>query len=98
VAAREKLIQSIRENANVRYSDACKVAEWLGFTAKGQKGSHNAFSRPGEMTILNFQNHEGKIKPYHVRQLIQMIDKYWMIDETGPEKPKRESKKTRGQK
>jgi predicted RNase H-like HicB family nuclease len=60
VASREKLIASIRENAkNVRYTDACKVAEWLGFIAKGQKGDHNAYARPGEPKLLNFQNRKG---------------------------------------
>ena len=27
-------------------------------------------------TLLNFQNRNGKIKPYQARQLIAMIDKY----------------------
>jgi hypothetical protein len=90
VATREKLIASIRENAkNVRYADACKVAEWLGFNAKGQNGDHNAFSKSGEMELLNFQNRNGMIKPYQARQLQKMIDRYWKPDEN--KKP--ESKK-----
>lgn len=60
----------------MRFSDACKVAGWLGFSGKGGKGSHNAFSRPGEEVGLNFQNRKGKIKPYQARQLIDMIEKY----------------------
>ena len=40
------------------------VATWLGFTASGGAGSHKAYSRPGEPTLLNFQ------------KLIDMIDKY----------------------
>jgi hypothetical protein len=82
VATREKLIASIRENAkNVRYADACKVAEWLGFNAKGQSGDHNAFSKPGEIELLNFQNRKGMIKPYQAKQLQKMIDRYWKPDE-----------------
>ncbi len=81
VATREKLIASIRSNAkNVRYADACKVAEWLGFVAKGQKGDHNAFARPGEAELLNFQNRNGMIKPSQARQLQGMIEKYWKSD------------------
>jgi hypothetical protein len=83
VSARENLIASIRENAkNVRYADACKVAEWLGFHAKGQKGSHAAYSKPGESDLLNFQNRKGMIKPYQAKQLQKMIEKYWT---SGPE-------------
>jgi hypothetical protein len=81
VASRDKLISSIRNNPkDVRFSDACKVASWLGFNAKGHSGSHNVFARPGEMTQLNFQNRKGKIPPYQARQLIQMIDRYYDPD------------------
>ena len=103
MASREKLIKSIRENAkNVRYADACKVAGGLGFTGKGQSGSHNAFSRPGEMTLLNFQNRDGKIKPYQAAATPSlMIEKYWTDnqDETSTaddgKKPERNKKSER---
>lgn len=75
----EKLIEAIRNNPkDVRFDDACKVAERLGFTGKGGNGtSHYAFSKPGERLILNFQeNKNGKIPPYQARQLVGMIDKY----------------------
>ncbi len=34
------------------------------------------FQRPGELMSLNFQDRDGKIKPYQAKQLIAMIDKY----------------------
>jgi hypothetical protein len=79
LASRKKLISSIQNNPrDVRFSDACKVAEWLGFTAKAKGGtSHYVFARPGEIGQLNFQNRGGKIKPYQARQLIDMIDRYF---------------------
>lgn len=74
---REKLIDAIRNNPkDVRFDDACRVAAWLGFKGRAAKGSHRAFSRPGEPVGLNFQNRDGKILPYHAKQLIEMIDKY----------------------
>ena len=89
MSARDKLIASIQESAkNVRYADACKVAEWLGFNAKGQKGSHDAYSRPGELELLNFQNSKCMIKPYQAKQLQKMIDKYWTSDEAAAESKK----------
>ncbi len=73
----KKLLAAIRNNPkDVRFVDACRVAEWLGFVHKGGKGSHWAFSRPGERVALNFQNRDGTIKPYQARQLIAMMDKY----------------------
>jgi hypothetical protein len=75
--SREKLLAAIRNNPkDVRFYDACKVAGWLGFDRKGGKGAHYAFGRPGELTVLNFQNHKGKIPPYQAKQLIEMMDKY----------------------
>jgi hypothetical protein len=73
----KKLLAAIRNNLkDVRFEDACKVAEWLGFVHKGGRGSHRAFSRTGEPIGLNFQNRNGKILAYQARQLIAMIDKY----------------------
>jgi hypothetical protein len=80
VASRADLIADICNNPkDVRFADACKVAEWLGFIAKGRGGtSHHAFGRSGEMTLLNFQERRGGvIKPYQAKQLIQMIHRYW---------------------
>lgn len=78
VGRRDKLFQSIRNNPkDVRFADALKAAELLGFSAKGGSGSHRSFARQGEPVQLNFQDTKtGKAKPYQVRQLIAMIDKY----------------------
>jgi hypothetical protein len=83
VSRLSKLIQKIRNNPrDVRFDDACKVAEAIGFAAKGGKGDHNSFSRTGEPVGLNFQKRGGgKIKPYQARQLIEMIDKYYEAEE-----------------
>jgi hypothetical protein len=73
----KKLLTAIRNNPkDVRFADACRVAEWLGFVHKGGKGSHRAYSRTGERVGLNFQNRDGKIPAYQARQLIAMMDKY----------------------
>jgi len=77
MAKRDKLLDSIRANPKaVRFENACKVAERLGFIHKGGQGSHRAFGRPSEPELLNFQNRGGYIPPYQARQLVRMIDKY----------------------
>jgi hypothetical protein len=77
VSQRRKLIERIKQNPkDVRFDDACKVAEWLGFSSKAQKGSHLAFARRGEPTLLNFQDRNGRILTYQAKQLIDMIQKY----------------------
>lgn len=75
--ARTKLLASIRANpVGVRFSDACRAAEFLGFTYRGGRGSHRAFARADEPILLNFQNRNGTIPPYQARQLAIMIDRY----------------------
>lgn len=74
---RAKLLAGIRNNPKgVRFEDACKAAEAIGFAGAGGKGSHTVFARHREPVILNFQNRGGDIPPYQARQLIEMLDKY----------------------
>jgi hypothetical protein len=74
---REKLLAAIRNNPKgVRFADACRAAEAIGFVRAGGKGSHVVYARAGEPTILNFQDRYGDIPPYQARQLIEMLDKY----------------------
>jgi hypothetical protein len=77
MSRRAKPIETLRNNpSDVRFDDACKIAEWLGFVHKGGRGSHRAYHKTGEPIGLNFQNRGGKIPRYQAEQLIAMIDKY----------------------
>ena len=72
-----KLLESIRNNPKaVRFDDACKVAEWMGFIHKSGEGSHRVFAKSGDPNVLNFQSRNGCIYPYQARQLIEMLDKH----------------------
>ncbi|MEP6484431.1 MAG: type II toxin-antitoxin system HicA family toxin [Rudaea sp.] len=76
--AKRKLLDAIRINPKqVRFADACKAAQFIGFEFKGGAGSHRTFVYPGETAFLNFQNRKGFVVPYQARQLIGMIDKYF---------------------
>ena len=73
----EKLLARLRNSLNgVRFEEACKVAESLGFQRKGGQGSHRTYAREDEPLLLNFQNRGGFIKPYQARQLLNMVEKY----------------------
>ena len=73
----DKLLAAILNNPKaVRFEEACKAAEMLGFTHQGGKGSHRVFKRAGEPMQLNFQNRNRYIPPYQARQLIAMVKKY----------------------
>lgn len=82
MAKRAKVIESIRNNpVGVRFSDACRVAEWLGFEAKGGRGSHRTFVGPDPKDFLTFQDRKGEITVYQAKQLLVMVDKYYDEDD-----------------
>lgn len=73
----DKLLQLVFDvTASMRFEDACKIAELIGFSRKGGQGSHVIYGRDDEMRLLNFQNRNGTIKPYQIRQLRDMVKKY----------------------
>lgn len=73
----DKLLQLVfNVTAAMRFEDACKIAELIGFSRKSGQGSHVVYGREDEMSLLNFQNRNGMIKPYQVRQLRDMVKKY----------------------
>ena len=73
----DKLLQSIfNVTTSIRFEDACRIAELIGFSRKGGQGSHAVYGRNDEIKLLNFQNRNGTIKPYQLRQLQDMVKKY----------------------
>jgi hypothetical protein len=66
---------------NVRFNRLCNAAELFGFSYRGGKGRHVIYRREGIREMLNFQNVGGWAKPYQVRQLLKIIDKYNLLKE-----------------
>lgn len=77
---RELAYEIIKGNPkNIRFEDICRAAEAFGFCQKGGKGSHRVYSREGVKEILNFQNVQGRAKPYQVRQLLKVVETYALM-------------------
>ena len=74
----EELKQKLK---NLRFKRLCLIAEAFGFQYKGGKGSHRIYVREGIEELLNFQNVNGKAKPYQVRQLIKIIENHELLME-----------------
>ena len=74
---RQELIEKARNNpAGVRFREICLLAEHVGFTRRGGKGSHVVYEKEGVEEILTFQDRKGMAKPYQVKQLLSVIGKY----------------------
>lgn len=60
--------------ANVKFSELCRLAELVGFVFDRQNGtSHKVYRHEKHPGIMNFQEVKGKAKPYQVKQLLNFI-------------------------
>ena len=78
---KREIYRKLKENPkNIRFEELCTAAELFGFKFRGGKGSHKIFVREGIREMLNFQNVKGKVKPYQVRQFINIIEQYNLME------------------
>lgn len=74
---KKKLLQKILNNPkNVRYSEIKTCAESFGFKLGRINGSHHIFIHKDIPELLNFQNVNGKVKPYQIKQFIELVERY----------------------
>ncbi len=73
---RKLLAKVVAGKRNVRFDDACKLAEAFGFRLDRVSGSHHIFVHKGLPELVNLQNVKGKAKPYQIQQLLAIVEKY----------------------
>ena len=79
---KQRSFAEIKDNPrNIRFNKICNIAEAFGFRFRGGKGSHRIYVKEGVVELLNFQNVNGKAKPYQVKQFIKIIEKYNLLEE-----------------
>ena len=88
MSKKEKLFLKLRASPNnCHFEDICLLAEHVGFLPKGNSGTshriykHNVISGPNLEGVMNFQNVNGKAKPFQVRQLLDFIEKHGLLKE-----------------
>lgn len=80
----QKTLSKILDGAYVLpFKDLVSLSEGLGFTLERVRGSHHIFSHPEVAELLNLQEVKGEAKPYQVRQLMKLIEKYDLTLEDG---------------
>ena len=75
---RKLLIRFARgELANVAFGDrASPVWRSLGFELRRVSSSHHVFAHPDIAELLNLQSVRGQAKPYQLRQLMRLVERY----------------------
>ena len=66
-------------DANVDFSELCRLLTQLGFTLRVM-GSHHIFAREGIEEIINLQAKGSKAKAYQVKQVRDILVKYRLGD------------------
>jgi predicted RNA binding protein YcfA (HicA-like mRNA interferase family) len=76
---RKLLQKALASPQNLRFEEACTLATAFGFRLSRVKGSHHIFVHPDVRELVNLQDIEGKAKPYQVRQLLELVERYNLI-------------------
>jgi len=61
---------------NIRFSEAVICAKAFGFHLSRINGDHHIYVHSEVPELVNLQDVGGKAKPYQVRQLLQIIERY----------------------
>ncbi len=61
---------------NLRFGDVLALARAFGFELVRVSGSHHILSHPIVRELVNLQDVSGQAKPYQVRQLMELVERY----------------------
>ncbi len=73
---RKILRKVLAGSRNIRFSEIRALAEAYGFHLVRVSGSHHIYAHPEVDELLNFQRVDGQAKPYQVRQLMRVVERY----------------------
>ncbi len=62
--------------ANVRFVDLTRLVEACGFELVRVSGSHHIFAHADIPSLINLQEVGGTAKPYQVRQVLRVLERY----------------------
>jgi predicted RNA binding protein YcfA (HicA-like mRNA interferase family) len=82
----EKAWRLVRRGSyNLSVDDLVRLANAFGFVQARTSGSHRIFSHPDLPGMLNLQPDGHQAKPYQVRRLVKLVEKYGLILPRGEE-------------
>jgi hypothetical protein len=81
---RRRLLQKLLSGSkNIRVAEAVTCAEAFGFPLSRIHGSPHIYVHANVPELLNLQNVNGQAKPYQMRQLLRLIERYNLAMEDG---------------
>lgn len=73
---RRLLAKLLSGSRNVRFADLVACAEAFGFRLARVSGSHHIYVHPNVFELVNLQNVGGQAKPYQIKQLLAIVERY----------------------
>ena len=82
---RKLLAKALSGTKNLRFEDAATLVKAFGFRPSRIKGSHHIFVHSKVRELVNLQDVGGKAKPYQIRQLLEIVERYNLQLDAGEE-------------
>jgi hypothetical protein len=76
VTARKTLRKILAGSRNIRFGEITALAEAFGFRLLRIRGSHHIYAHSTVDELLNLQEVDGEAKPYQIRQLMRLVERY----------------------
>ena len=77
MAKLQKILAKILSGSkNIAFSDFILLVEGFGFRLSRVSGSHHIFVHAKVKELVNLQEVGGQIKPYQVRQFMNLVERY----------------------
>ena len=70
------LARVLAGSKNIAFNDFVLLVEGFGFRLSRTSGSHHIFVHPQVKELVNLQNVNGQVKPYQVRQFMELVERY----------------------
>lgn len=73
---RKLLRKAVSSPKGIRFKELVALTEAFGFRLNRIAGSHHIFSHDDIPEIVNLQDADGNAKPYQIRQLLKLVERY----------------------
>ncbi|MDP1547212.1 MAG: type II toxin-antitoxin system HicA family toxin [Anaerolineales bacterium] len=70
------LTKVLAGSKNIAFNDFVLLVEGFGFRLSRTSGSHHIFIRSKVKELVNLQNVKGQVKPYQIRQFMELVERY----------------------
>ena len=76
----QKLLQRLARGSvsNISFEDMCALVQAFGFELRRVSGSHHIFVHPDVTELVNLQEVDGQAKPYQIRQVLRLVERYYL--------------------